>query len=62
MSNLNNAEKITPELLKDVKDFFGKNQLSMDSAEFKEIQSILNELDNGNNSLDLFINNVNIER
>lgn len=62
MSNLNNAEKITPELLKDVKDFFGKNKLSMDSAEFKEIQSLLNELDNGNNGLDLFINNVNIER
>ena len=61
MSNLNDAEKITPKLLKDVKDFFGKNQLSMDSAEFKEIQSLLNELDNGNNGLDLFINNVNIE-
>ena len=29
MSKLNNAEKITPELLKDVKDFFGKNKLSM---------------------------------
>lgn len=57
MSNLNNAKKITPELLKDVKDFFGKNQLSMDSA-----QTLLNELDNGNNGLDLFINNVNIER
>lgn len=62
MSNLNNAEKITPELLKDVKDFFGKNQLSMDSAEFKEIQSLLNELDNGNNGLDLFVNNVNEEK
>ena len=62
MSKLNNAEKITPELLKDVKDFFGKNHLSMDSAEFKEIQSLLNELDHGNNGLDLFINNVNIER
>ena len=29
MSKLNNAEKITPELLKNVKDFFGKNKLSM---------------------------------
>ena len=29
MSKLNNAKKITPELLKDVKDFFGKNKLSM---------------------------------
>lgn len=57
MSKLNNAEKITPELLNDVKDFFGKNKLSMDSA-----QTLLNELDNGNNGLDLFINKVNIER
>lgn len=57
MSKLNNAEKITPELLNDVKDFFGKNKLSMDSA-----QSLLNELNNGNNGLDLFINKVNIER
>ena len=31
----------------------------MDSADFAEIQSLLNELDNGNNGLDLFINNVN---
>lgn len=62
MSNLNNAKKITPELLKDVKDFFGKNQLSMDSADFAEIQTLLNELDNGNNGLDLFINNVNEEK
>ena len=62
MSNLNNAKKITPELLKDVKDFFGKNRLSMDSADFAEIQTLLNELDNGNNGLDLFINNVNEEK
>ena len=46
----------------DIKSFFIENNLAMDSAEFKEIQSLLNELDNGNNSLDLFINNVNIER
>lgn len=44
------------------KDYFNQHNIAMDSAEFKEIQSLLNELDNGNNGLDLFINNVNIER
>lgn len=39
-----------------------QREMSADSAEFKEIQSLLNELDHGNNGLDLFINNVNIER
>ena len=44
------------------KDYFNQHNLAMDSADFAEIQSLLNELDNGNNGLDLFINNVNIER
>ena len=46
----------------DIKSFFIENNLAMDSADFAEIQSLLNELDNGNNGLDLFINKVNIER
>ena len=44
------------------KDYFNQHNIAMDSADFAEIQSLLNELDNGNNGLDLFINNVNIER
>ena len=39
-----------------------RKEMSADSLEYKEIQALLNELDHGNNSLDLFINNVNIER
>lgn len=45
-----------------IKNYAKANNLAMDSAEFAEIQALLNEMDNGNNSLDLFINNVNIER
>ena len=41
------------------KDYFSQHNIAMDSADFAEIQSLLNELDNGNNGLDLFINNVN---
>ena len=44
------------------KDYFDQHNLAMDSTEFAEIQSLLNELDHGNNGLDFFINNVNIER
>lgn len=44
------------------KDYFNQHNIAMDSADFAEIQSLLNELDNGNNSLDLFINNVNEEK
>ncbi len=44
------------------KDYFNQHNIAMDGAEFEEIQALLNELDNGNNGLDLFINNVNIER
>lgn len=44
------------------KDYFNQHNIAMDSADFAEIQSLLNELDNDNNGLDLFINNVNIER
>ena len=44
------------------KEFANANNLAMDSADFAEIQALLNELDNGNNGLDLFINKVNIER
>ena len=44
------------------KDYFNQHNIAMDSADFAEIQSLLDELDNGNNGLDLFINNVNEER
>lgn len=44
------------------KDYFNQHNIAMDSADFAEIQSLLNELDNGNNGLDLFINNVNEEK
>lgn len=44
------------------KDYFNQHNIAMDSADFAEIQSLLNELDHGNNSLDLFINNVNEEK
>lgn len=54
-------EHITP-AKRDAKDYLNKKGIAMDSAEFEEIQALLNEMDNGNNSLDLFINNVNIER
>lgn len=45
-----------------IKNYANANNLAMDSADFAEIQSLLNELDNGNNGLDLFINNVNEEK
>ena len=45
-----------------IKNYANANNLAMDSADFAEIQTLLNELDNGNNGLDLFINKVNIER
>lgn len=44
------------------KDYFNQHNMAMDSADFAEIQSLFNELDNGNNGLDLFINNVNEEK
>lgn len=47
---------------RDAKDYLNKKGMAMDSADFAEIQTLLNELDNGNNGLDLFINKVNIER
>ena len=47
---------------RDAKDYLSKKGMAMDSAEFKEIQALLKELDNGNNGLDLFINNVNEEK
>ena len=47
---------------RDAKDYLSEKGMAMDSADFTEIQALLNELDNGNNGLDLFINNVNIER
>lgn len=47
---------------RDAKDYLSKKGMAMDSADFAEIQTLLNELDGGNNSLDLFINKVNIER
>lgn len=46
----------------EVKDYFNQHNMAMDSADFAEIQTLLNELNNGNNGLDLFINKVNIER
>lgn len=45
-----------------IKNYANANNLAMDSADFAEIQTLLNELNNGNNGLDLFINKVNIER
>lgn len=45
-----------------IKNYANANNLAMDSADFAEIQSLLNELDHGNNGLDLFINNVNEEK
>lgn len=45
-----------------IKNYANANNLAMDSADFAEIQALLNELDNGNNGLDLFLNKVNIER
>lgn len=57
-----NQEKASIKNLKDdVENYLKANNLAMDSADFAEIQALLNELDNGNNGLDLFINNVNIE-
>ena len=47
---------------RDAKDYLSKKGMAMDSADFAEIQTLLNELDNGNNGLDLFINNVNEEK
>ena len=47
---------------RDAKDYLNKKGMAMDSADFAEIQTLLNELDSGNNGLDLFINKVNIER
>lgn len=47
---------------RDAKDYLNKKGIAMDSAEFKEIQALLNELDHGNNGLDLFINNMNEEK
>lgn len=44
------------------KDYFNQHNIAMDSADFAEIQALLNELDNGNNGLDLFVNNVNEEK
>ena len=46
----------------EVKDYFNQHNMAMDSADFAEIQTLLNELDSGNNSLDLFINKENTER
>ena len=47
---------------RDAKDYLSEKGMAMDSADFAEIQTLLNELDSGNNGLDLFINKVNIER
>ena len=60
--SINLQKQHIKDLKDDVENYLKANNLAMDSAEFAEIQSLLNELDNGNNGLDLFINNVNIER
>lgn len=60
--SLNQGKANIKNLKDDVENYLKANNMAMDSADFAEIQTLLNELDSGNNSLDLFINKVNIER
>lgn len=60
--SINLQKQHIKDLKDDVENYLKANNMAMDSADFAEIQSLLNELDNGNNGLDLFINNVNEEK
>ena len=60
--SINLQKQYIKDLKNDVENYLKANNMAMDSADFAEIQSLLNELDNGNNGLDLFINNVNEEK